>query len=104
MRVLIVRWRVGARAVALAFDADAAGRHAAKARAALAEAGVQAFSVALPDGADLADLLARVEPQERAETLATALLNSECAPGRPSASAGTVPRAHPPARDCIRAS
>lgn len=71
----------GARAAALAYDSDDAGRKAGeRARVALVEAGITAFPVRLPEGADVADLLARVQPSDRAEALANALLNSECGP------------------------
>lgn len=76
----------GARAAALAYDSDDAGRKAGeRARVALVEAGITAFPVRLPEGADVADLLARVQPSDRAEALANALLNSECSPPPPVA-------------------
>lgn len=75
----------GARAAALAYDSDDAGRKAGeRARVALVEAGITAFPVRLPEGADVADLLARVQPSDRAEALANALLNSECSPPPPA--------------------
>lgn len=53
---------VGARQVALALDADEAGRsYTERARAALAAAGIEAVSVQVPDGQDLSDVLAEQE-------------------------------------------
>jgi hypothetical protein len=71
---------VGAHEVVLGLDADRAGRtYLHRAAAALREQGIRPVPLELRDGFDLAAWLAAIEPSERGERLADALVDAEAA-------------------------
>lgn len=70
----------GVRQVWVALDADEAGRaHRDRLAPLLLAGGIRPFLVELPDGKDLADVLAAIPSPDRGEWLANALLDAEAA-------------------------
>lgn len=104
----LVEELAGVRQALLAFDGDDAGRaYSNRAARALAAAGVQPAPVELPDGRDLADLLAEHgSAAKRGDWLANLLADAGCA-AEPRVAAAAEPSplngdgcARDSARDC----